>query len=464
MASPAHMRESPPLMPRCLFAALSGVFYALAFPPIKGSWFILPAIMGLLLAVRGLRGRQAFLVGFVHGMVAFGLGLTWLWKIFGATAIPLWGILAAFPGAFALGQGRAVALGLRGWKLALFTMVNWAAWEFIRAELFPLRFPWMTVGLAIGPNALLPRVGVYGAGACLVLGAALLAGRRWFPGLTTLGALAALTFLQPPVPMPDGNGPQSIRVAAIQHEGISLPDLIRITQNLPKDIQHVVWPEHALNYDVRAHAAEWKLLTALCKERNITLTLGTHTQLANEEGWHNTALTLDSLGVRGEHHKVHPVHLFDDGLPGKTALPVPTRKGNVGTPICFDCDFADVVRRMTAASAETIMVPSMDAKHWGKGQHLQHAELFRIRAAENARWMLVAASSGVSQIIDPNGHVHASLPPMEEGVLTGVLQRSTKRTFFTRLGWLAPWFMLGAAAVWWIALLLPRAAAKKGGT
>ncbi|QIF00104.1 nitrilase-related carbon-nitrogen hydrolase [Roseimicrobium sp. ORNL1] len=451
-------------MPRCFLAALSGVFYALSFPPVKGSWLILPGIMGLLLAVRGLRGRPAFYVGFLHGMVAFGLGLTWLWHLFGVSAIALWGILALFPGAFAVAQGRAMAMGLRGWQLALFTMVNWAAWEFIRAELFPLRFPWMTAGLALGPNALLPRVGVYGAGAALVLGASLLVGRRWFPGLTTLGALAALTFVQGPVPMPDKNGPQSIRVAAIQREGASLSDLIQATRELPKEIQHVVWPEHALPYDVRAHAAEWNLLTNFCKEEDITLTLGTHTQFKDKEGWFNTALTLDGLGVRGEHHKVHPVHFFDDGTPGDTSLPVPTRKGNVGTPVCFDCDFASVVRRMTGASAETFMVPSMDAARWGAWQRLQHAELFRIRAAENARWMLVASSSGITQIIDPNGHVHASLPPLKEGVLTGVLQRSTRMTFYTRFGWLAPWFMLGAAVVWWIALLLPGAAAKKSGT
>ncbi len=454
------MRDTPSLMPRFLFAALSGVFYALAFPPVNGHWLILPAVMGVLLAVRGLRGRPAFYVGFVHGLVAFGMGLPWLWHIFGAGAPALWAILAAFPGAFAVAQGRAVAVGLRGWQLALFTMVNWAAWEFIRAELFPLRFPWMTTGLALGPNALLPRVGVYGAGACLVLGAALLVGRRWFPGLTTLGVLAALTFLHGPAPKPAANGPQSIRVAGIQREDASLTDLIQATRALPKDVQHVVWPEHALSYDVRGHAAEWNLLNTFCKERDITLTLGTHTNLPEEGSWHNTALTLDALGVRGEHHKVHPVHLFDDGTPGTTALPVPTRKGNVGTPVCFDCDFYSVARRMAAANAETFMVPSMDAARWGEWQHLQHAELFRIRAAENARWMLVAASSGVSQIIDPNGHVHASLPPLQEGVITGVLQRRTAQTFYTRCGWLAPWFMLGAAGVWWFILLLPGRAAK----
>lgn len=458
------MRDTPSLLPRCLIAALSGVFYALAFPPVKGSWLILPAIMGLLLAVRGLRGRDAFLVGFTHGMVAFGVGLPWLWNIFGFGALALWIILAAFPGAFALAQGRAIAVGMRGWRLALFTMVNWAAWEFIRAELFPLRFPWMTAGLALGPNALLPRVGVYGAGACLVLGTALLAGRRWFPGLTTLGVLATLTFVQGPVPPPPTSGLEPIRVAGIQREGASLAELIQATRELPKDVQHVVWPEHALPYDVRANPDELNQLNTLCKERKITLTLGTHTKLPDEEGWRNTALTLDGLGVRGEHHKLHPVHLFDDGAPGNTTLPVVTQRGNVGTPVCFDCDFASVARRMTKTGAETFMVPSMDAAGWGEWQHLQHAELFRIRAAENARWMLVAASSGVSQIIDPNGHVRVSLPPMGEGVITGVLQRRTQLTFYTRFGWLAPWLMLGAAAVWWFTLLLPGRTAKKRAT
>ena len=110
---------------------------------------------------------------------------------------------------------------------------------------------------------------------------------------------------------------------------------------------------------------------------------------------------------------------------------------------------------MTAAGAEAFIVPSMDAKSWSIREHDQHAELFRIRACENARWMWVCATSGVSQVIDPHGQVHARLPAHAEGPLTGMIQRESRLTFFTRIGWLTPWIVLAMAGLGWLVLLLP---------
>jgi hypothetical protein len=57
------------------------------------------------------------------------------------------------------------------------------------------------------------------------------------------------------------------------------------------------------------------------------------------------------------------------------------------------------------------------------------------------------ATSGVSQIIDPNGQVHARLAALEQGAISGLLKRETKLTFFTRFGWLTPWCVLAMTAV-----------------
>ena len=78
----------------------------------------------------------------------------------------------------------------------------------------------------------------------------------------------------------------------------------------------------------------------------------------------------------------------------------------------------------------------MDAKKWTARQHEQHAQLFRHRAAENGRSLAVASSSGVTQIIDPRGHVRARLPNMTEEVLTGFLTPQSHLTFFQLAGWL----------------------------
>jgi len=111
---------------------------------------------------------------------------------------------------------------------------------------------------------------------------------------------------------------------------------------------------------------------------------------------------------------------------------------------------------MTAAGAEMFIVPSMDAKSWSIRQHDQHAELFRLRACENGRWMFVCATSGVSQVIDPHGFIHASLPALAEGTLTGMIQRESRLTFYTRAGWLTPWIVLTVAGLCWLVLLLPK--------
>lgn len=441
---------------RCALAILSGTTYAMAFPPLAWSWLVIPGIMGLWVALRGLHGTRARTIGFLHGMIVFGVGLSWLFHIFGVLVVVLCCVLAVFTALFAEMQSRAVARGFSGWHLAVFTVLNWGAWEFIRSELFPLKFPWLTAGLALGPNAMLPWIGVYGVGAVVVLAAALTIMWRWYAGLAMLGLLLLSVVLFQRLPIPTMDDLRSVKVGGLQFESVTLDEFLKDTKQLPPDIQHVVWPEYGIPYDIRSNMYDWELVQTLCRERDITLTFGTQLHEGHGGGWRNIALTLDPEGTRGQHNKVHTVHFFDDGKPGKTALPVTTRNGKIGTPVCFDCDYENVARHMTAAGAEMFIVPIMDAEPWTAKQHDQHAELFRIRAAENGRWMFVCASSGVSQIIDPHGHVHARLGAMQQGTLIGTILPETKLTFYTRFGWLMPWIVLLAAAVWWFTLLLPK--------
>jgi apolipoprotein N-acyltransferase len=128
-----------------------------AFPPLGWRWLIVVGLGGLLAALHGQQGTKARALGLLHGVVAYGVGLVWMWRIFGVASPLLWVILATFTVAFAHFQGRAVAHGLNGWKLALFSAANWCGFEFLRSEIYPLKFPWMTSGLALGPNTILRR-------------------------------------------------------------------------------------------------------------------------------------------------------------------------------------------------------------------------------------------------------------------------------------------------------------------
>ncbi|MES2995207.1 MAG: nitrilase-related carbon-nitrogen hydrolase [Verrucomicrobiota bacterium] len=446
---------------RVLIAAAAGGLYACAFPPVDQGGLAGMGFLMLLVALHGQSGTKARALGFLFGLLAFGTSLSWLWNLFGSLAILLWCVLAAFPALFADMQGRAARAGVAGWKFALFTACNWGAWEFIRAELFPLKFPWMTIALAFEPMRALPWIGVYGAGMVVVLSCAAVfviwGKNQWSVFRRTVvlvcGVLIAGIFLSP---TPQYHGPSpDIRAAAIQLENVSINEYLKATRELPGDVRYVVWPEYSVPYDLRKHESDRKLLLDLCREKDITLTFGTRRD-DNADGtkWRNVALTMDATGIRGEHTKVHTVHLFDDGTAGKTALPVDTANGKAGTPVCFDGDYEDVFRRMTAAGAEFFMVPSMDAESWSAREHDQHAELYRIRAAENGRFVFIAATSGVSQMIDPAGKVIARLGAMKQGTLLSFVGAAGNTTFYTRTGWLFPWINLSVAIACWIYLLL----------
>ncbi len=433
---------------RILLLIASAVAYAFAFPP-YGWWPLALLSLGLLVGVlHTARPVYGLFAGFWWGMLAFGTGLSWMWTIFGPLSILLWGLLALSPAIFGglicLAQQRGVTTG---WQLAFFIALAWTGTEFIRCELMPLKFPWMNLGLALEPWPFVSWVGVYGLGFLSVLA---LAGLIFSASGAWLIALIMITIadVESMVLRDKVQIYRSINVAAIQAEGASTDTYIALTNKAPDETQLIVWPEYAIPSDVRNLAkSELAKVQAFALQRNALLVFGTQTRLEGPK-WQNTALTVDGTKVLGEHGKNHPVHLFDDGEHGKTALPVFTPLGKIGTPICFDCDFHDVVRKMTLAGAEFFAVPSMDAASWSARQHIQHSQLFRVRAAENHRCMVVAASSGVSQIIDSHGEVIQSLAPMKTGIISGSIESRKGLTFYTRTGWLTPWLALALSLIW----------------
>jgi len=437
---------------RCLVATASGGVYSMAYPPVDLGLLVFVSLAGLLWALQGLSGTQVRAIGFLHGMTAYGISLSWLYHLFGPLSVVLWMVLTIFTVLFAEMQSRAAKYGLSGWGLAIFTALNWSAWEFIRAEIFPLKFPWMTAGLALGPHPLLPWIGVYGVSLFVIFVIALSVRGHWRYGFAGCAALILTGYL--PI-RSDADPASPIKVGGLQYESVTLTEYLAGMRDLPDGLDIVVWPEYALPYDVQKNPRDWKMIEELCRERDITLVFGTKSE-SSEGGWRNTSLTVDPSGLRGEHTKVHTVHLFDDGDAGKEAGVIQTAHGKIGTPICFDCDFEGVVRRMTANGAEFIISPVMDAMSWSARQHDQHAKLFQIRACENRRWVFALGTSGVSQIIDPYGRVRTRLDAMEQGAITGALYRESKLTFYTRHGWLTPWIFLTIAFIGWIALLIPK--------
>ncbi len=471
---------------------LAGLLYLGAFAPANLSPMVVAGLMAFLYCLRGLGPVEARRAGFLFGMVVTCAGCFWLRNIFGWVFIVLCAAQSLFWGLFGWGHAVIDRQPWSRWRKALAVACVWTGVEFIRAEHFWLDFPWLTPGHGLGviqfvTQPLLSSIGVYGVGFVVVCGSGLLqpllqrvaGARRWRaagqspPNASNVAYLATLVVLylilavhylsssfcefNSGAARRDGGLP-AISFAAIQDEHGSLENFMTLTKDLSGKPDLIIWPEEAVPNDLARLPYDHELLLDLVKQKDCVLVLGTQEKGAGR-AWRNTALTLDPSGERGRHYKMHPVHLFNDGTPGTEARPVPTRLGKIGTPICFDCDYEDVVRRMTRNGAAFFAVPSMDPIAWGPEERQMHSELFRIRAAENGRAMIVCATSGVTQAIDAWGinvwrwnqdrtpHDDGTLPIMVPGILAGELPIRTGFTFYTLYGWLFPWVALGASVL-----------------
>lgn len=430
--------DPAPRIGRAIIAtALSAGLGVLALPPAHLHPLALIAWIPLLFALRDIGPARGLLLGLGHGLLLFGGTLVWLFEIFGPAAGALIVIMAMFTALFGLLAGllgRHVPRGLLG---ALLLAVLWTGIEYVRGEWFTLRFPWITPGTALAPGALTPWIGTYGVTFAIVFGGAWAAGwarGRWTPlvGLAVLAGLGATVALNPPAPPPT----DPLRIAAIQGEVLPFDEYVDLSRQAPRPLDAIVWPEYALSSDLRTIPAQMAAVDALLDETGARLLIvGSRTDHP-DGAWSNTAVLIGPDGVLGAHHKNRPVHFFDDGEPGTEARAFATPIGRVASPICFDNDYAPVPRQAVVDGAELLLVPSMDAEHWTARQHAQHAELFRHRAAENGRWVVVAASSGISQFIDPHGHRVAALTDVAPGILVGEVEARAALTPFTRFGWL----------------------------
>ncbi len=140
-------------------------------------------------------------------------------------------------------------------------------------------------------------------------------------------------------------------------------------------------------------------------------------------------LVYDSAGERRARYD--KIHLFDiqvperpesyresaNVAPGSTPVVVQTPVGRLGLSVCYDVRFPELFRKLSAAGAEILTVPSAFTEPTGRA----HWEtLLRARAIENLCWLIAPAQSGFhpngretygdSMIIDHWGRVPERLP------------------------------------------------------
>ncbi|MFZ5786095.1 MAG: apolipoprotein N-acyltransferase, partial [Acidobacteriota bacterium] len=460
--------------PRPALAIASGVAMALAMPG-PGLWplvLLSPAL--LYRALEGRRGWFAFRDGWLAGFAQWVVAAAWVVIVLhrhGHLWLPL-SIVALFVMAALMGLGWAVAawgvsMVPRSWQVAVLPLAL-CAFEQIQ-HLPPWIFPWnpaaavlTSVPALLAPAPVLGTAGlsllVYFAGAGA--GAAIDPRRRRGGAVAlvavvltfAMASLAAPPFRPsgPPVPVAavQPNVPLEFRWDEDNLEDIETRVMRLSAEAAGAGARWIVWPESAVPR-VLERDGTWRAgLERFTREHDVWLLVGSIGLGPDEGSYSNSVFSLSPAGLLPwRYDKTHLVP-FGEYLPaavrwllpralvrevgsftpGASALPLPSPAGPAGVAVCYEVAYPSLYADEVARGASVLVTITNDGWYGDSAAPRQHMALAMLRAAENRRWLVRAANTGISAVIDPEGRVSARLGLDREGTVLASVQPGSGAT------------------------------------
>jgi apolipoprotein N-acyltransferase len=483
-------------LPRTGLALLCGVLLALSFPP-YGVWPLsLVAVAGLSLLTHHRTPRQAAWTGFAFGAPFLIWLLAWL-TVIGADA---WLLLALFESLFLalMAAGLAKVSRLPAWPL--WTACLWVTQEWARDRVPLGGFPWGRLAFANTSSPFTPLAAVGGAPLvtfAVALSGALLAaavlalragGRRKAVGAVAVALAAGIVGYAVPLPTAGttAGGPAQADVALIQgnvpHAGMDflgrpmqvLQNHVRATDALAakvaagkaKQPQLVIWPENSSDVDPYttpdAYAAIQEAVNTIKAPILVgALVDGPDAQHVQNEGivW-NPSNAADP-GPGAHYTKQHPVpfgeyvpfrsvlskyitrlrRVAKDFAKGKQTGILQVGPARIGDVICFEVAYDGIVNDAVSKGGRVLVVQTNNATYEHTDQPVQQFAMSRLRAVETGRAVLIAATSGISAVIEPDGSVLKQTKLATAAEIEASVPLRDPLTIADRVGAAPEWFL-----------------------
>jgi apolipoprotein N-acyltransferase len=485
---------------RLFVSAITGAGLALSF-----IWLYFPAYawisVGLLLMMLfGAKPLIAFFCGFVHAIAFVFASVPWIAEVLavhgGMSRLAGWGVLlliamtwGVLTGGFAWTVNR---ISRRSVLLACIAApFAWVAWEFARAHLPEISFPWNLLGYSAANSPALLQItsltGIYGLSflvaafnallawadaartvslkqrlSAIAVGAAAILGIMFLGGQFIENAKAGhfARAVQPNFPEVDRYPPdwfdlhkqdmdelEQLSLEASVHE----PDFIIWPEApAPFSWQDNQFSERASTLAIRAGHP---FLAGVIEWKTETLPSGHSAQAP-----YNSALLVDPQGQKtfvydkrhlvpfGEYEPFPLIHrvvqsVSDEvgGFHKGTVAAVGALSNNhkFGVYICYEAIYPNEVREFAAKGANLLVNISNDGWFGKSAAAEQHLRMARVRAVENRRWLLRVTNSGITAAIDPYGKIYETIPWNVRGAVDLPYDFRTDTTLYTRFG---DWF------------------------
>jgi apolipoprotein N-acyltransferase len=128
------------------------------------------------------------------------------------------------------------------------------------------------------------------------------------------------------------------------------------------------------------------------------------------------------------------VEAVSDFTPGDSALVLPVDSHHVSVAICYEIVYPALVRQFVNRGSELLTTITNDAWFGDTAAPYQHFAQAGMRAIEEGRYLVRAANTGISGIVDPYGRVLAESGLYEPAVIVGEARYLTAPTVYSRIG------------------------------
>jgi apolipoprotein N-acyltransferase len=461
-------------------AVLAGVIWPFAFAP-WGWWPLsIVSLMLLFLLWRSASAGAALRRGYLFGLGAFGVGVSWVYISMhdygGMEPLLAGGVTALLAAWMALFPALAgwIAVGLTG-KHARHAWVAsfpaaWMLFEWVRGWLLT-GFPWLHLGYSQIDAPLAgyaPLIGVYGVSLIGALSAALLlfaftaAGRGRYVALALCAALwisgAALGFVDwtrsagapMRVSLVQGNVSQDLKWDPAMRE-VTVELYAKLTRE-HWDSDLIIWPETAMPMYYAEARSYLDVLAEEAIKHGATLLVGLVYLDPAARRYYNSMI--DAAQNESLYHKRHLVP-FTEYLPAQSVLgglidtfeipmsnfsaganaqpPIEVAGQLLGISICFEDAFGEEIIR-DLPTATVLVNVSNDAWFNDSAAPHQHLQIARMRALETGRYMARATNTGMTAFIGPRGELRSVAPQFKTTVLTDEIEPRTDATPYVIVG------------------------------
>jgi apolipoprotein N-acyltransferase len=473
---------------------LSGILTWLCLPALNQGYLAWVALVPLLAYVVRVRSSmQAFRGGAIAAGVQFLALLYWIPPVlsqYGGVSGPgAWGLYALMLAVLSLYSACVCALtrlcmNRGGTGFILVFAPAWICLELVRAE-FPVGgFPWLLLGYSQTGWLRLIQIadlaGVYGVSFLIAwMNTALIygfvrRGRRGRLAPLVLGSIAlagALIYGGEALRKWDGVEPRQ-RVAMLQGNlSVDEPDAVlrqkyqqgyvEMADGLGRGADLLLLPEAPSPIIYQHDGTYREVMKGLARRFPLGMVFNNvcFRDVDGSERFFNCAYYLDGNGIeKGRYDKIHLVpfgeyvpwrklFFFSETIskdvgsfwPGSEYSTFSMGGHRVGTIICFEAIFPDLVRRFVREGSELVINLTNDAWYGDTAAPRQHLDMARWRAVENRRYLLRAANSGITTIVAPSGRLHVATEILRAGTATGDFAFLSGITFYTRHGGAFPW-------------------------